>query len=303
MLLLDDIAGFGGTITSFKGGDSFLITGGTLSSVGVSNGNTLTFADSGVNAGSGGIDQIVFGSAVSAANFNIVNRNTVQVACFAAGTRIETANRPIAVENLIVGDLAVTDDGRFEPIMWNGSRAVNCARHPKTETVWPIRVSAGAFGPGLPVRDLHLSPDHAVFVNRVLVPVKLLADGSTIAHVEWSSVTYYRVELRRHEVIRAEGLRITSTLATEWTSPRRHEPALPPFRGRARARCGRCVGDARCGAADDGWRGTGEGAMSGRHPCVPAKPPVQGNVSSRSYRMRFFYAGDTRGPSRFIAAA
>ncbi len=212
VLLLDDIAGFGGTITSFKGGDSFVISGGILSNLGVSNSNTLTFSDGGVNAGSGGIDQIIFGSAVSGANFNIANGNTIQVACFAEGTRIETANGPIAVEDLTAGDLAATDDGRFEPITWIGSRTVNCARHPKPGTVWPIRVSAGAFGPGLPARELWLSPDHAVFVNGVLVPVKLLANGSTITQVEWSSVTYYHVELRRHEIIRAEGLSVESYL-------------------------------------------------------------------------------------------
>src|SRR6185312_17359396 len=84
VLLLDNIAGFGGTITASQAGDSFVVTKGTLSNLGVSNGNTLTFSDS----GNGGTDQLIFGSAISAANFNIVNGNTVQIACFAAGTRI-----------------------------------------------------------------------------------------------------------------------------------------------------------------------------------------------------------------------
>ena len=71
-----------------------------------------------------------------------------------------------------------------EPIVWIGQRAVNCARHPKPETVWPVRVQAGAFGENVPVRDLYLSPDHAVFVNDVLVPVKLLINGTTMRQVE-----------------------------------------------------------------------------------------------------------------------
>ena len=212
VLLLDDIAGFGGTITSFKGGDQFVITGGTLSNLGVSNNNTLTFSDSGVNAGVGGIDSIIFGSAVNAAGFNIVNSNTVQVACFAAGTRIETVTGPVTVEDLAVRALVVTKDGRAEPVVWIGSRAIDCERHPKPETVWPVRVDAEAFGPGLPVRDLYLSPDHAVFVNGVLVPVKLLVNGTTIAQVKRSAVTYYHVELPRHEVIQAEGLAVESYL-------------------------------------------------------------------------------------------
>ena len=32
----------------------------------------------------------------------------------------------------------------------------------------------------MPRRDVRLSPDHAVFVNGVLIPVKLLANGVTI---------------------------------------------------------------------------------------------------------------------------
>ena len=116
--------------------------------------------------------------------------------------------------NLAAGDLVITADGRAEPIGWIGSRAVDCERHPKPETVWPVRVSSGAFGAGLPERDLWLSPDHAVFVNNVLVPVKLLINGTSIAQVKRTSVTDYHVELPRHEVIRAEGLPVESYLDT-----------------------------------------------------------------------------------------
>ncbi len=165
-----------------------------------------------MNAGGGGIDSIIFGSAVSAANFNIVNGNTVQVACFAAGTRIGTETGPIRVENLAVGDMVVTEDGRAEPIVWLGSRAIDCARHPKPETVWPVCIAAGAFGAGYPARDLWLSPDHAVFVNGVLAPIKLLINGTSIAQVKRSAVSYYHVELPCHEVIRAEGMAVESYL-------------------------------------------------------------------------------------------
>jgi Hint domain len=51
------------------------------------------------------------------------------------------------------------------------------------ETVWPVRVRAAAFGKGMPRRDLWLSPDHAVFVDDVLIPVRHLINGITIAQV------------------------------------------------------------------------------------------------------------------------
>jgi T5SS/PEP-CTERM-associated repeat protein len=208
VLKLDDIGGFAGTIAAFRKGDAFVITGGTLSNLGITGGNTLTVSDS----GDGGTDQLIFASPVSASGFTIVNSNTIQVACFAAGTRIATDTGLIAVEDLGVGDRVITNDGTHEPIVWIGQRTVDCERHPSPETVWPVRVRVGAFGENVPVRDLYLSPDHAVFVNGVLVPVKLLINGTSITREERSKVTYYHVELERHEVILAEGLAVESYL-------------------------------------------------------------------------------------------
>ena len=219
VLQIDDIAGFAGTVATWKAGDQFVITGGTLSGLNVSNGDTLTFSDSGTGAGSGGIDSIIFGAAIGAGSFGIVNGNTVQaVACFAEGTRIRTTRGWIAVEELAVGDKAITvetacaPDPDGEAIVWIGQRAVNCAAHPAPEMVWPVRVRAGAFGRNVPERDLYLSPDHAVFVNDVLVPVKLLIDGADIVQVKRDRVRYFHVELPRHAVILAEGLTVESYL-------------------------------------------------------------------------------------------
>ena len=136
----------------------------------------------------------------------------VTVACFVAGTLFETADGLIAVERLCVGDRLVTADGGCEPVVWVGRRTVNCARHPQPESVWPVRVQAGAFGENVPMRDLYLSPDHAVYVNSVLVPVRLLVNGTTIAQVERDRVVYYHVELPEHMVILAEGLPVESYL-------------------------------------------------------------------------------------------
>jgi hypothetical protein len=235
VLKLDDIGGFAGTIATFRKGDEFVVTGGTLSNLGVTSGNTLTVSDS----GNGGTDQLIFVSGISASGFNIVNGNTIQVACFAAGTRIATDTGFVAVEDLRIGDRvitvsvhavastkvehspikarikgihAATIDPRGEPIVWIGKRITNCKRHRKPETVWPIRVSVGAFGDNVPVRDLYLSPDHAVFVNGVLVPVKLLVNGTNIEQVKRNTVTYYHIELPTHAVILAEGLTVESYL-------------------------------------------------------------------------------------------
>jgi hypothetical protein len=212
VLKLDDIAGFAGTISAWEAGDSFDITGGTLSGLGVRNGNTLTFSDSG--AGAGGTDQIIFASPVSAAGFSIVNGDTVQVACLAAGSSIRVEHGTMAVEHLAPGMRVMTHGGDAREIVWIGQRNVDCGRHPEPETVYPVRILAGAFGFARPSRDLWLSPDHAVFAEGVLIPVRCLINGVTIRRMIVPSVTYYHVELTEHDVILAEDLPVETYLDT-----------------------------------------------------------------------------------------
>jgi hypothetical protein len=64
----------------------------------------------------------------------------------------------------------------------------------------------------VPARDLFLSPDHAIFDEDVLIPVKHLVNGTTIVQQEREAVTYYHLELERHDVILAEGLPCESYL-------------------------------------------------------------------------------------------
>jgi hypothetical protein len=136
----------------------------------------------------------------------------VAVACFVAGTQILTARGPIAVEALRVGDPIALAGGGTSLAVWIGSRAVDCARHPRPTEVWPVRVRAGAFGPGAPERDLFLSPDHAVFVDDVLIPVRTLMNGITIRQEARDHVRYLHVELVRHAIMLAEGLPTESYL-------------------------------------------------------------------------------------------
>lgn len=135
------------------------------------------------------------------------------VACFAAGTRIATEEGETPVQLLQIGHrVRSVLRGGIAPIVWIGHRQVVCDRHPRPDRAWPIRVVAGAFAPGMPARDLFLSPDHAVFVDDVLVPVRHLKNGTTIAQVPADSVIYYHVELDAHDVLLAEGLPAESYL-------------------------------------------------------------------------------------------
>jgi hypothetical protein len=77
-----------------------------------------------------------------------------------------------------------------------------------------VRVRAGAFGSGAPHRDLLLSPDHAVQIDGVLIPVRYLINGATVAQQPAGRITYWHVELERHDILRAEGLPCESYLDT-----------------------------------------------------------------------------------------
>lgn len=135
--------------------------------------------------------------------------------CFAAGTLIRTDTGDVAVEALHPGDrIHVETDGIAREVVWIGQRDVDCARHPDPASVWPVRITTGAFGSGLPTRDLYLSPDHAIFFQDSLIPVKHLLNGTTIARVPTDHVSYYHVELAAHAVILAENLPVESYLDT-----------------------------------------------------------------------------------------
>ena len=134
------------------------------------------------------------------------------VACFRQGTLLKTPKGLTAVENLAVGDMVCTSVSGLSSIAWIGYRHVDCRHHPKPEQVWPVRVSTDAFGCGLPCRDLWLSPDHAVLLNDVLIPIKHLINGTTIVQVPMDEVTYYHIELPQHDVLLAEGLPAESYL-------------------------------------------------------------------------------------------
>jgi len=210
---LSDAAGFQGTIAAFSTGGTIDLTslnfvtgatatvsGGTLSVV--SGGTTITLALSGVPDG----------TKFATTQDTVRSGTDVTISCFAAGTMIRTSRGDIAAEALSAGDGVLTAAGEEREIVWIGQRDIDCRRHPAPERVWPVRVAAGAFGHGLPCRDLFLSPDHAVFVDGVLIPVGRLIDGAGIKSVRRDTVSYFHIELARHDVLLAEGLPVESYL-------------------------------------------------------------------------------------------
>jgi autotransporter passenger strand-loop-strand repeat protein len=203
----DTVVNVGGSIDvsylPYAGGGSAGVTTSGLLTVSVG-GQTYTQQLSGNYA------DVPFGLAPDTGSGTLI---TAEAPCYRRGTRILTSRGEIAVEDLHIGDLVqtVVDEGAA-PIIWIGRREVDCARHPKPRQVWPVRVTASAFGFGRPHTELFLSPDHAVYVGEVLIPIRHLINGSTIAQVPMDRVTYYHLELPSHDVVLAQGLPAESFL-------------------------------------------------------------------------------------------
>ena len=129
-----------------------------------------------------------------------------QVICFYPGTGIATPEGERAVETLAIGDLVRTADGKTRPVRWIGRQTVSTRFGDKTRTL-PIRIGAGSLAPGLPRRDLLLSPDHAVALDGILIQASALLNHTSITreHNVPERFTYYHIELASHELILAEG--------------------------------------------------------------------------------------------------
>ncbi len=126
-------------------------------------------------------------------------------ACFCRGTAILAEQGEVAVEQLAVGDRMVTASGAVRPIRWIGRRCYAGRFLRANRAVQPVLFRAGSLGGGLPRRDLHVSPLHAMFLDGVLVPAELLVNGTTIIRDQVDRVEYFHVELDTHDVLLAEG--------------------------------------------------------------------------------------------------
>ena len=122
-----------------------------------------------------------FATPLTQASSPLVLNEVAAPPCFVAGTPIRTLAGELPVEHLTVGMALPTAGGRGAArVIWIGQRTLDCRRQLQPAAVMPVRIRRDAFGPGRPATDILLSPDHAVFVDGVLIPVRYLVNGATI---------------------------------------------------------------------------------------------------------------------------
>jgi hypothetical protein len=126
--------------------------------------------------------------------------------CYCGGTLLRTVSGDVPVEELAIGDLLATLSGVHRPIKWIGRRRYLGRFANKNPHLLPICFKAGSLADSVPVRDLWVSPNHAMFIDGVLVPAELLVNGVSVLKIERvDTIAYYHVELDTHDVLLAEG--------------------------------------------------------------------------------------------------
>lgn len=130
------------------------------------------------------------------------------LACFARGTRIETAEGMVAVEDLRDGMLVETMDNGLQTLRRVLSKTVGGADH-----LAPVVIGAGVLGNSRPLR---VSPHHRMVVTgwraelltgepEVLAQARHLVDGLRVRVEPVAQVEYFHLLMDRHEILFAEG--------------------------------------------------------------------------------------------------
>ena len=138
------------------------------------------------------------------------------IPCFTPGAMIDTRRGPVAVEELREGDRVLTRDNGFRTIRWIGSRTLDAATLAAAPQLRPVCIRRDAFGPGMPARDMVVSPQHRMLLagagvelhageTEVLVAARHLGLRTLRPLPALAEVTYLHLLFDGHEIVRADG--------------------------------------------------------------------------------------------------
>jgi Hint domain len=127
--------------------------------------------------------------------------------CFARGTQILTREGYRLIETLAVGDEVAVRFGGFAPIKAMVSHTLNSVSGKwvgEAKSNLPVLMRRGALGENSPNADLHLTGEHAVYVDGYLIKVGDLVNGTSItfeAADGRDTLDFFNIELDRHDIL------------------------------------------------------------------------------------------------------
>jgi hypothetical protein len=129
----------------------------------------------------------------------------IAVACFVAGTPIRTPEGDRLIEDLSIGELVTTHDGRAVPIKWIARRRILDG---VSRGDFPVLFPKGSLDRTLPTSDFAISSDHALLIGGLLIPAGLLCNGHIAQIDPGDTLSYFHIETEAHEIILAAGVAV-----------------------------------------------------------------------------------------------
>jgi hypothetical protein len=130
--------------------------------------------------------------------------------CYVRGSNILAPSGNVPVESLCIGDLLVTRFGGIRPVKWIGRQSYDVRFLHRNPARRPVRIRAGALEPGMPARDLLVSPGHSLLLGETLVLASSLVNGITIIEepvgADTGVIDYFQIEFSTHDCVIAEGI-------------------------------------------------------------------------------------------------
>lgn len=137
--------------------------------------------------------------------------------CLVRGVLVTTDRGDVPVEKLEPGFKVLTQDNGFQELIMTTSRVVEANELQRNAKLFPIRITAGALGSGLPKRDLLVSRQHRMAITSNIVKRMFASDTALVAAIRLTEVPgiyvddtvdrveYFHLIFKRHEIIFAEG--------------------------------------------------------------------------------------------------
>ncbi len=147
------------------------------------------------------------------------------------GMHVDTPLGEVPVEELAVGDPLLVAGGRVRRVAWIGRVELTPDDPARYARLRPVRIAAGALGPGLPRRDLLVGPEQLLRVEDearpVLAPARLLANLASIRRAPVAvPVTFIQLAFAEPACLFAEGAALRSVDAPADVVPV-FDPAMP----------------------------------------------------------------------------